>query len=153
MIHLLHLKKLWCNAAVRSDNTVAAEVLVVWLVAEATAVIEAVFGFAWHIQALVNPVPDATANHALAVIFDIIPIFLKITDRVAHSVGIFTHDIRLLIAVLVHAYHTFDRRIHVRIDVGNLVLSLVVDRTAVEGAHCIAFGNDIAARSRCQATR
>ena len=86
-------------------------------------------------------------------IFDVIPVFFEVAYGITHGVGVFAEHIGLLSTVLVHLHHRFDRGIHVRVDVGYFVLTFVVDRTRVEGAHCIIFGLDIASAARFVAKR
>ena len=153
LIHFLHFEQFWCDATVGGDYTVGAEVGIVRHVAEAAAVVEIFLGFAVFVEALVYPVPYAAAYHALAVIFDVVPIFFEVAYGVTHGVSILAEHIWLLSAVLVHLHHRFDRGIHVRVDVGYFVLTFVVDGSRVEGAHCLIFGFDVASAARLVAER
>ena len=153
LIHLLHLEQFGRDAAVGGDYTISAEVGIVRHIAETAAVVEIFLGFAVFVEALVHPIPDAAAYHAFALIFDVIPIFFEVADGITHGVSIFAEDIWLLCTVLVHFHHRFDRGIHVRIDVGHLVLTFVMNGTRVEGSHCLIFSLDVATTARLVAER
>ena len=69
---------------------------------------------------LVNPVPNEAAEHIVRAA-DSIPILFQVTDRIAHRMGIFAHDIRHLAFASISLYCT-DRRIHIAAHIGSTVL-------------------------------
>ena len=145
MVHFLHLDQFWRHPAVGSHDAVAAEIEVVRFVAEATAEIVAVRQFAVFVDTLVHPVPDATAYHAAGVVFDIIPIFVEVADRITHRVCIFAKEERLVALLFVLLLHRLDGRIHAGIHVGDPVLSFVVDRARIEFACFLVYGVEVLA--------
>ena len=86
-------------------------------------------GFAYFIQSLVYPVPHASTNHTLGFIFDIVPILGNIARSISHRVCILTEEIGFIGLLLVEATHVRNARIHVRVNIGSSILSLVVYRT------------------------
>ena len=134
LIHLLHLLQLGCHLTLRGDDAVAAEVLVVGEVAESAAIIEVVGRLAPLAQALIYPVPDAAAYHALALKLDIVPILLQVADGVAHSVGIFAQEIgaALLAGVSILAVHRGHAGIHTAVHIGHLIHSFIMYQSAVQ---------------------
>ena len=120
---MLHLKKVGMGSAVGSQQAVEAEIPVVGLVAEIASVCpvfarlqceglgvtrqRAVDRFGY---ALVHPVPDGRTSYA-AVAIDDIPVFLQISHRIAHGVGIFPHDHGFLAFLLRFSPQVFRRGI------------------------------------------
>ena len=83
----------------------------------------------------------------------IVPIFAQVADSVAHSVCIFAKEERLVIAVAVRVYHALHRRVHARVHVCDLVLSLIVYETRVKFLHRLILCHYITAPSRLVAER
>ena len=157
MVNLLHLRQFRAPTAVGTDDAVVDEVALVWRLRPVVACAEFVetVGFivarldvVGRIDGLVHPVPNATAD-AVAARFDDVPIFLEIAHCVAHRVGIFTHEIRLLRPVVVgRVGGLLERGIHLAPDVGGVALSgigaaFIVDGAWVEVARGLVGGHEV----------
>ena len=79
LIDLLDLEELWRDVTVGGDDAVAAEVVVIGVIAESAAIVHIGLRLARLAEALVHPVPYATAYHALALELDVVPIFLQVS--------------------------------------------------------------------------
>ena len=76
-------------------------------------------------------------------VFDIIPIFVEIADRIPHRVCIFAKEERFFAFFLVLLLHRLDGRIHTGIHIGDPVLTFVVDRTWIELACFFIYGVEV----------
>ena len=134
LIDLLHFDELRRDVPVGRDDAVATEIIVVRIVAKATAIVHIGLGFSPFAKALVHPIPDASAYHALAFELNVVPIFLKITDGIAHGVCIFAEEegASLQIGLLIKPNHVVEAGIHTAVHVGNLVHSFVMDEAIVQ---------------------
>ena len=134
LVHLLDLEQLGCDVAVGCDDAVAAEVLVVGIVAEAAAVVHVLGRLAPFAETLIHPVPDAAAYHALAFELDVVPIFLQVADGVAHCVSIFAEVERttLQVSLLVETYHVVYPGVHAAVHIRYFVHAFIVDEAVVE---------------------
>ena len=95
-INMLYLLILSRYRAVGEDHAVQTEGFKIRLITEITA-IEHVVG-SRSIDTLVNPVPDKAASHAGMTVY-LLPIFLEITQRITHTMGIFTGKHRTIIVL------------------------------------------------------
>ncbi|MPN22961.1 hypothetical protein SDC9_170346 [bioreactor metagenome] len=90
----LHFAEAGVRLPVRADQSVAAEVSVVRLVAEVAAV-----GVAPRRgERVFAPLPDKASGETVVAV-DHFPVFEEIAGAVAHGVGVFVHDERLLARV------------------------------------------------------
>ena len=149
LVHLFHLFQLGRHLAIARHNAVAAEVGIVGMVVEAASVVQVVVVFAIFAQALVHPVPDASANHPLAFKFNVVPVFLQVADGVAHGMGIFAQEEGsvLLALVLVLLYHTGHTGVHAAVHVGGSVHALIVYHAAVQCSNGLAPLNEVVTAS------
>ena len=139
----LHFSQFRTLLAGGGDDTVGAEVALMRsreIVTRAEA-IYALFDFAGFVDGLVHPVPDATANAGVAA-FNNIPIFLEVADGVAHGVGVFTDEHRLVevARVLIHPSHA---GVHLRVEIGEASAAVVAVRAGafvVNGARVERLG-------------
>ena len=89
LVHILHLVVVRMRCAVGCQQTIDAEGIEVRLVAiVATIRPKSLITFFLQ-ESLVHPVPDGSTYNA-AIGIDHIPVFLQITHRVTHGVGVFT---------------------------------------------------------------
>ena len=143
MVHFFHFDQFRSYLAVGSYDTVTAEIKIVRFVAEATAEVVTVRQFAIFVDTLVHPVPDTTAYHAAGMVFDIIPIFIEVTDRITHCMRIFAKEERFVALLLVLLLHRLDGRIHSGIHVGDPVFAFIMDRTRIEFAGFLVYGVEV----------
>ena len=138
MLYLLILSR---YRAVGEDHTVQTEGFEIRLVTEITA-IEHMVG-SRSIDALVNPVPDKAASHTGMTVY-LLPIFLEITQRITHTMGIFAGKHRTII-VLSHRNiqqmlpSGILRSLLVR-TFGNTRIQILCLHTGIETAHDIHTG-------------
>ena len=99
LVDLLDLGQRGIGLAVRLDQAVAAEVVVVRDVAEVAAVAPVALAFRRLLaDALIDPVPHESPDEAL-VRADGLPVFGQIADAVAHRVDVFAQDHRAGVVV------------------------------------------------------
>ena len=147
LVYFLHFDQFGSHLAVGSYDTVTAEIEIVRFVAETTAEVVTVRQFAIFVDTLVHPVPDTTAYHTVGMVFDIIPIFVEVADRIPHRVCIFAKEERFFALFLILLLHRLDGRIHTGIHIGDPVLTFVVDRTRIELACFFIYGVEVLAVS------
>ena len=96
LIDFLHIDAFRGNAEVREDDTVAAEVPIVGLVAEVATIGPEGLAVATghrHLQSLVFPVPDEFTHERRIVLVEVVHLPL-VAHRVAHSVGVLALHVR-----------------------------------------------------------
>ena len=123
--NILNLIRMRIQTAVRSDDTVAVEVVVTGRIAAVVATIGKDFltgDRTLVTQALVNKVPDVTTL-VLRILANQVPILLETTLRVTHGVGILTLDIWLgtIALAIVLAFLITD--VHRTVDISLAVVS------------------------------
>ena len=84
---------------------------------------------------LIHPVPDAAANHSVA-IFNNIPIFAQIPYSLSHGMSILAHDERLTVATIAQSLCTFNPCVHLRIHIRGFV-SMAMNESRIEFANSI----------------
>ena len=117
--------------------------------------LDALFELLGVVDALIHPVPNATAD-AESRFFDDVPVFAEVTHTVAHGVVIFAHEEGLVACVVVgKSLHVVQVRVHFGVEVRDAVEvtaciggSLVVNGTGVEGTCCVVRGNEVVACAR-----
>src|SRR6476646_8054861 len=93
------------HGAVRKDETVSAEVVVVWLIAEVSSVGPELFPVAsLFADALVNPIPNKAAMRPWLRIDDV-PILLEIAGTIPHGVRVLNFEEGTSLAVCVVVRH------------------------------------------------
>ena len=101
----LHFFKLGTLLACWRNNTVRAEVALVWarIVVACVYAVYTLLHLLWVINRLVNPVPNATADARVGC-FNLLPVLLEVTDGITHCVCIFAdeHWLVEVVGVLVH---------------------------------------------------
>ena len=134
----LDLDQLGRHLAVRGDHAVADEVAVVGLVVKVAAVRQVALARAIRQNAvgvlpdrLVDPVPDAAARQRVAGV-ERLPVLLEVPHRVAHRMRVFAQE-EGLFRILAALGHPVDGRVHVAVDIHDLVGALVVHRAC--GVH------------------
>ena len=90
---MLHLIVVRMRCAVRSKKPIKTKRSVIWFIAEITAISPEFLAVFFLQNTLIHPVPDSSSTDT-AIGIDHIPVFLKITHRVSHCVGIFSHNER-----------------------------------------------------------
>ena len=112
---MFYLIVLWLRAQVRQHYAIHDKLSVVWHIAEVASVsyISGVGGAVIVVDALVNPVPDATAHDIVVRLYDF-PVVLQIAHGLPHGVGIFTEIVRVFEITLFagNVLHAFHRRVH-----------------------------------------
>ena len=126
-VYVLELHQAGVRTAIRIDQTIHAEIAVVRILAMVAAVqilLPAILSLA-RIDRVITPFPDECAAHHF-VGLDEPPVVLQISRTVAHSMSIFTHEIRLIRFTVYILLKGFQRGIHVavEIDVGEIILAL-----------------------------
>ena len=107
--------------AVRGNETVDAERAVVGLISKITTVgikiyLTSSFFHLTFKQSLVYPVPDGRTTDG-GVCVDNVPVFLEVTHRVAHGVGIFSHHEGTVADLLGFCFQFVGRQIAIIVDV------------------------------------
>ena len=117
------------DAAVHHELSVRRRVAEVAAVGDDQPVPSSPFPIPLLIQALVHPVPDATADDYVGTLEGVL-IVLQVAHRVHHVVRVFAEEVRTLrIHVSSAAADAVNRRIHVGVDVGGRPVALVVRGT------------------------
>ena len=147
MINLLDFEQLRCNVTVGSNDAVAAEVIVVGIVAKSAAIIHVGGRLSPFAHALIHPVPDATAYHALALELDVVPIFLQVSDGVAHGVSIFAKEegTTLQVSLLVEPDHVGQVGVHATVHIRYFIHAFIVDETVVKLLNGLLRSDEVAA--------
>ena len=157
LVHLLDDVEFGSPLAFGSDHAVVDKVTLVrsGVVVAGGQLLDALFELLGVVDALIHPVPNATAD-AESRFFDDVPVFAEVTHTVAHGVVIFAHEERLVACVVVgKSLHVVQVRVHFGVEVrdaGEVTAciggSLVVNGTGVEGTCCVVRGNEVVACAR-----
>ena len=110
LVHLLDDVEFGCPLTFGSDHTVVDEVTLVrtGIVIAGGQLFDALFEFLGIVDALIDPVPNATADAEFRLLDDV-PVFAEITHAVAHGVVVFAHEEGLaggvVVGILLHVAH------------------------------------------------
>ncbi|MNM64674.1 hypothetical protein D3C81_760820 [compost metagenome] len=146
--HLLVFAQARPRGLIRIDEAIHAEVVVVGVVAVVAAVLVNGAPLLVLIQnAVIAPLPDVVAlNVGMAV--EHLLVFAKTTRAVAHGVGVFADNARLLHRELAEAVHLGDARIHGAHHIHHLgiaILFVVHQPGRVDRLAALVHGSDVAA--------
>ena len=167
LINTLHLIELRTPCTIGIDQSVVNEVILVRTrtvvsrdvsrepILSQLIVLYSVVG----VDALVNPVPDASANTHLRT-FHSLPVLTKIAHGITHSMGILAHEVRLVRVWMVHIFGHRTRcsaapsihsRVHNRVEISALSLisrcTLIVDITVIELTNGLVGRHDVQTRA------
>gem|GEM_PF-6493643 len=110
LVHLLDDVEFGCPLTFGSDHTVVDEVTLVrtGVVVTGGQLFDALLEFLGIVDALIDPVPNATADAEFRLLDDV-PVFAEITHAVAHGVVVFAHEEGLaggvVVGILLHVAH------------------------------------------------
>ena len=157
MIYLLEFSELGCPFAFRGDDTIVHEVTLVRtrIVVTRGETTHTFLEQEGVINALVYPVPDASANTDSRLLY-FVPVFAKITQTISHRMVILTQEVGLTRSVgalsIGSLCHFPNVRIHLTVEIGDAVSvatsvssTFVVDGTCIERAHRIVRRDEVVA--------
>ena len=167
LINTLHLIELSTPCTIGIDQSVVNEVILVRTrtvvsrdvsrepILSQLIVLYSVVG----VDALVNPVPDATTNTHLRT-FHSLPVLTQIAHGITHSMGILAHKVRFVRLRMVHIFNHRTRcfaalgihcRIHNRVEISALSIvsrsTLIVDITVIELTNGVVGRHDVHTRA------
>ena len=96
-----------------------------------------------HVESLIYPVPYTSSYQTFGTVLYVIPVFIQISHRIPHGMGILTYKERLVPLFLVIPNHSFDGRVKMRFHIHRFVLSGIMDGAAIHPLRGVIAGFEI----------
>ncbi len=127
----LYFLNLWCQASVSKDNAVAAEVVITWTITEVTTIEQCILSLAvlCH-NSLIHIIPDK-ATLVQLILIGKIGILVHTTVGIAHGMGIFAADKRLVPMLNQELLDIFHMAVHLAFHIAGTIVTTIMEQPLI----------------------